>query len=143
MYPHLFALRIEAKESSASEGRGLSPQCLCGPAPRRCYEASFYPSAQSKTRSAEAVRVCWHDRNSGGSPIRKSQKRLQVSLGRQEVRRATDAGAIRTFEPDAVRSRSPDGNRVGRRLTRFRIHSYRRTLILARAQDTFPRPRDG
>jgi hypothetical protein len=34
--------------------------------------------------------------------IRESQKRQQIGLGRQEIRRATRFGALRTFEPDAV-----------------------------------------
>jgi hypothetical protein len=123
------ALRIETKEISASEGRRLSPQRLCGSVERRCRKASFCLAPQSETRSTEVLRVCWDDGNSRRSPIRKSQERLQIGLGRQEIWRATDAGALRTFEPDAVRSRSPDGNRIGRRLTRCRIYGYRRTLI--------------
>ena len=31
-YPQFFALRIETEETSASEGKGLSPQRLCGSA---------------------------------------------------------------------------------------------------------------
>ena len=95
-------LRIETKETSASEGQRLSPQRLCGSAERRCRKASFYFAPQSETRSAEALRIRWDDRNSGRSPIRKSQERLQIGLGRQEIWRATDAGALRTFEPDAI-----------------------------------------
>src|SRR5262245_38423078 len=96
------ALRIEGEETRASEGTGLPPQRLCGPAQRRCDEASFYLAAQSETRSAETVCVCWDDRNSGRPPIRKSQERLQVSLGREEIWRAIDAGALRASKPDAV-----------------------------------------
>src|SRR6266508_3873240 len=101
-YPRFCCLRIETKETSASEGPRLSPQRLCGSAERRCRKASFYFAAQSETRSTEALRIYWDDRNSRRSPIRKSQERLQISLGRQEIWRATDAGALRTFEPNAV-----------------------------------------
>ena len=101
-YPHLFALRIETEESSSSEGKVVPPQRLRDSIERRCHEPSFYPAAQSETRSAETVCVCWDDRNSSRPSIRKSQKRLQIRLGCQEIRRATHAGALRTFESDAV-----------------------------------------
>jgi hypothetical protein len=87
----LCCLRIETEETSASEGTGLSPLRLCRAAERRCRKASFYFAAQSETRSSKAVRICRDDRNSGGPPIRKSQERLQISLGREEIWRATDA----------------------------------------------------
>jgi hypothetical protein len=93
---------IETEQTTASEGRKPSPQRLCCPAQRRCHEASFYLAAQSETRSTEAVCVCWDDRNSRRPPIRKSQKRLQISLGCQEIWRSTNARALRAFEPDAV-----------------------------------------
>ena len=90
----LFAPLIETEETIASEGRGLSPQRLCGSAERRCRKASFDFAGKSETRSTEALRICWDDRNSRRSPIRKSQERLQISLGRPEIWRATDAGAV-------------------------------------------------
>jgi hypothetical protein len=64
-------VRIETEETSASKGRELSSQCLCDFTARLCRKASFYFAVQSQTRSAEAVRVCWDDRNSGGPSIRK------------------------------------------------------------------------
>jgi len=75
------ALRIETKETNAAARRGVSPQCLCNSAKRRCHKASFNFAAQSETRSTEALRICWDDGNSRGSPVRKSQERLQISVG--------------------------------------------------------------
>ena len=101
-YARSCCLRIETEETSASEGRRLSPQRLCGSVERRCRKTSFYFAAQSETRSAEAVCVCGDDWNSGRSSIRKSQKRLQIGLGCQEIWGAPHAEALRTFEPHAV-----------------------------------------
>ena len=95
-------VRIETEETSASKARRLSPQCLCSSPQENCREAFFYFTAQSKARSAEAVRVCWDDRNSGRSSIRKSQKRLQISLGRPKTWSETNARTLRASEPDAV-----------------------------------------
>ena len=98
----LLPCELKRKKPARQKERRLSPQRLCGSAERRCRKASFDFAPQSETRSTEALRICGDDRNSRRSPIRKSQERLQISLGRQEIWRATDAGAIRTFEPDAV-----------------------------------------
>src|SRR3954454_249828 len=72
--------RLETGETSAFKGKRLSPQRLRDSAERRCGKASLYSAAQSQARSIEAVPVCWNDRNSGRSPIRKSQKWLQIGL---------------------------------------------------------------
>ena len=94
--------RSETKEINASEERGLSSQCLCGSPQRCCRKASVYFAAQSETRSAEALRLCRDDGNSRRPSIRKSQERLQICLGRSQIRRATYARALRTSEPDAI-----------------------------------------
>jgi len=100
---HAFVIvRIETEETSASKARRLSPQCLCSSPQEYCREAFFYFTAQSKARSAEAVRVCGDDRNSCRSSIRKSQKRLQISLGRPKTWSETNARTLRASEPDAV-----------------------------------------
>src|SRR6516225_5122261 len=122
-------VRIETEETRASKARRLSPQCLRGSPEEYCREAFFYFTAQSKARSGEAVRVRWDDRNSGRSSIRKPQKRLQISLGSQEIWCETDARALRASEPHAVRSRGPNGTGISRRFANRRIHRYGRALM--------------
>jgi len=90
------------EEAEAAEGTNVLPQGLRDPVEQCCRQTSINSEAQSETRSAEPMCLRWDDRHSSGTPIRKPQKRLQIGLGREEIRAAVDARTLRAFKSDAV-----------------------------------------
>src|SRR5260370_42212328 len=71
-----FSLRVEKEEQKVSEGTNVSPQRLRDSVERCRRKASFYFTAESQTRSTQALRLCRDDGNPNRSQIRESQKQL-------------------------------------------------------------------
>ena len=126
-------LRIESdratETTAASKQRTeISSQRLRHFAVKTCAEGSGSFAPQSESRSVETRDLCRPDWTAGESSIRKSQERLQISAAGQEIRPAIIAGVVRASESDAVRARSANGKRFGRRSPRRRLRCGGRKL---------------